>query len=311
MLAALVGVLYFSAAKLGSLTLMAEGTAIIWLPNGILLGFLLRFPERTVPIVMAAVAAELAADYPAFGMTEAVAIAVINVGEVLLARALLARWQFRSTFPELADVLRFLVIAPGVAAVVAAACGGAVYAVFRGGQTPYLEFVRLWWFGDAVGLILATPLVLAVRRSGVAGRITRADLVVGGAAVLCVVLLAVTVDGQLAGVHFGPIVLLPHGAASFATIKRIGIPWKTTSRKTPTPGSRTAFARSALPVCPPLDQRRTGATRRRRAASGSASKTSAGPARSPPPRQSPTAPRSSSAPVRRTNRARPGPSASR
>ena len=209
MRAALVGVLYFLAAKLGSLTLMAEGTAIVWLPNGILLGFLLRFPERTAPFLFAAFAAELAADLPAFGLIEAVCFALINLGEVLLARTLLARWQFRSDFPELADLFRFLLIAPGASAFVAAVCGGAVYALFRGGQTTYLEFVRVWWFGDAVGLVLATPLVLAFRRSGVVPRVTRADLLVGVAAILSVVLLAITNDGQLAGVHFGPIVLLP------------------------------------------------------------------------------------------------------
>jgi integral membrane sensor domain MASE1 len=205
----LVGVLYFAAAKLGALTLMVEGTAIVWLPNGILLGFLLRFPKRTAQFLVAAFAAELAADLPAFGLIEAVSFAVINLGEVLLARALLARWQFRSDFPEVADLFRFLLIAPGGAALMAAVCGGAVYTLFRGGQTGYLEFVRVWWFGDAVGLILATPLVLAFRQSGAQAHIARADLLVGGAAILSVLLLAVTSDGQLAGVHFGPIVLLP------------------------------------------------------------------------------------------------------
>lgn len=209
MLAALVGVLYFSAARLGALTLMAEGTAIVWLPNGILLGFLLRFPSQTARFLVAAFAAELAADLPEFGLTEALSFATINIGEVLLARTLLARWQFRSNFPDLADLFRFLLIAPGVAALLAAVCGGAVYALFRGGQTPYLEFVRVWWFGDAVGLILATPLVLAFGRRRAFARIGRPDLAIGGAAALSVVLLAFTKDGQLAGVHFGPIVLLP------------------------------------------------------------------------------------------------------
>lgn len=218
MLAALVGVLYFSAARLGALTLMAEGTAIVWLPNGILLGFLIRFPERTAAFIVAAVAAELAADLPAFALHEAVAFAVINVGEVLLARTLLARWQFKPDFQDLSDLFRFLVIAPGVAAFTAALCGGAVYALFRGEQTTYLEFVRVWWFGDAVGLILATPLVLAAGRSRPVDRITRADLLVGSAALASVALLAMTHDGQIAGVHFGPIVLMPfvaYAAAKF------------------------------------------------------------------------------------------------
>ena len=205
----IVGILYFSTAKLGALTLMAEGTAIAWLPNGILLGFLIRFPERTRSFLLAGLAAELMADLPAFRAAEAVSFAVINMGEVLLARALLVRWQFRPQFPELADLFRFLLIAPGASALIAAVCGGAVYALFRGGQTTYLEFVRVWWFGDAVGLILATPLVLAAGRGGPVMGIGRTDLLVGGTAIVVTGLLALTRDGQIAGVHFGPVMLLP------------------------------------------------------------------------------------------------------
>ncbi len=209
MLAAVLGLLYFSAAKLGSLTLMAEGVAIIWLPNGILLGFLLRFPARTPALLAAAFAAELAADLPAFGVMEAVAFALINIGEVMMARALLYRWKFRDDFPGIADLFKFLLVAPGFSALVAAACGAAVYTVFRGGQTSYLEFLRVWWFGDGLGLILATPLVLAIGREPAVAGVTRADLLVCAAGLLSVVLLGFTDEGQFAGVYVGPIVLMP------------------------------------------------------------------------------------------------------
>jgi diguanylate cyclase (GGDEF)-like protein len=38
--------------------------------------------------------------------------------------------------------------------------GAAVYSAFRGAGATYFEFLRTWWFGDAVGLIIVTPLLL-------------------------------------------------------------------------------------------------------------------------------------------------------
>lgn len=209
MLAAAFALLYFAAVKLGSLTLMAEGLAIVWLPNGFLLGFLLRFPARTPALLAAAFVAELAAGFPTFGMIEAVAFALINIGEVMMARALLYRWKFANDFSNITDLPKFLLAAPGVSALVAAACGAAVYSTFRGGQTTYQEFFRIWWFGDGLGLILATPLVLAIGRERAVAGVTRADLMICAAGLLSVVLLSFTEGGQLAGVHLGPIVLLP------------------------------------------------------------------------------------------------------
>lgn len=42
----LLAALYFIGAKIGSLTVMPEGIAIIWPPNGVLLVFLIRFEGR-------------------------------------------------------------------------------------------------------------------------------------------------------------------------------------------------------------------------------------------------------------------------
>ena len=63
----LLPVLYYVGAKLGMLTLMPEGIAILWLPNSVLLAALLRFQARRYVLFAAlAIAAEIAADLPTF-----------------------------------------------------------------------------------------------------------------------------------------------------------------------------------------------------------------------------------------------------
>ena len=209
--------LYFVAARLAvSFTVVPEGLAILWPSNGILLAFLLHYRKQPLLLFLtAAAAAEIAADVAAFSVVEAVLFAAINIGEALAARALLFRWQFDARFRTAADLGKFLLAAPFISAGIAALAGGAVYAVFRGGETSYLELARTWWFGDAVGLVILTPSMVSFWQA--ADKHARAplsivDSLTAAAALLVVVLLVAATDGQLGGLHIGPIVLMPVAA---------------------------------------------------------------------------------------------------
>jgi hypothetical protein len=108
---------------------------------------------------------------------------------------------------------KFVVAGPITAAFIAALLGGAVYNTFRGSQTSYLEFVRIWWLGDAVGLMIVTPLLLGLwlrpntAFSGIKPKLLDALVALGAIAILA--LLFVARDGILQGVHVGPVLLLP------------------------------------------------------------------------------------------------------
>ena len=158
---ALVGVLYYAAAKLGMLTVMPEGMSVFWPPNGVVLAALLYFRGARLPVFGAVViAAEVAADVPAFSVTEALLFGIINFAESAGAFLLLRRLRFDPAFPTLADMWRFLLAGPLLAAGAASLLGAAVYSVFRGGETSYLQFAHTWWAGDALGLLVVTPLLL-------------------------------------------------------------------------------------------------------------------------------------------------------
>lgn len=224
----LLPILYFAAARLAiALTVMPEGMAILWAPNGVLLAFLIRFRGQRYAVFAAlALAAEVAADVPKFSLAEALLFGLNNIAEATLALALLRRWRFNPHFAAPADLLKFVAAGPLVASFAAACLGGWIYTVYRGTETSYLEFLRIWWFGDGLGLLIVTPLLLSawharVRRVREAFGLGVPGILIGAGGLIAAGVLAAARDGMLAGMHVGPVLLLPF--ATFAAA-RSGVP---------------------------------------------------------------------------------------
>lgn len=212
----LLPLLYYLGARLGvSFTVMPEGTAILWPPNSVLLAFLLIFGGRYfLPFAGLALLAEIAADVPVFTVPEAAFFGLVNILEAGIAYALLSRWRFNRHFSGLDDLLKFVVAAPLISAAVAAVFGGYAYNAYRGAETGYLEFFRIWWFGDALGLLILTPLWLRLWPSTEAakpdfGRITPVDALVSALGLSSLGLFIASQDGTLLGMHIGPVIFLP------------------------------------------------------------------------------------------------------
>jgi diguanylate cyclase (GGDEF)-like protein len=212
----LLPLLYYLGAMFGaSFTVMPEGMVILWPPNSVLLTAVILFRGRHfVPFALLAIGAEVAADVGTFQLIEALLFGLINVAEVWIAFVLLARWHFNPRFTALEDVSKFVVAGPLVGAFTAALLGAAVYSYFRGTETGYLEFLRIWWFGDALGLMIFTPLLLSLRpRAGGArptpATVHPADAIIGLMALLALGFLIASRSGRLFGMHVGPVLLLP------------------------------------------------------------------------------------------------------
>ena len=212
----LLPLFYFVAAKIGVvLSVMPEGMAILWPPNGVLLAYFIRFgPRSYLPFGVLAMLAELAVDVPKYRVSDALLFGLINVAEVTLASRLLSRARFNPRFAHVGDLAKFLVAAPVAGAFVGAVFGALVYSRMPGSETVYLQFLRIWWFGDALGLMIVTPLFLGAwtpspdrPRQWPAFRASDLALVVGAAGVVGLLLAAR--DGRLMGTHVGPVLLLP------------------------------------------------------------------------------------------------------
>ena len=163
----LVGLTYYAGAWLGvTQTVTPEGIAILWPPNAVLLAAFLLFPYRQWPLfAAAALAAECIADVPAFPLWAAVAFGCINIFESSLAAWLIVRAVGRNfDFDSLKQGAYFLLYGPLLASSLAALFGAVVYVLLARSDSGYWSLWRLWWFGDALGLLLLTPLIVVMWR---------------------------------------------------------------------------------------------------------------------------------------------------
>jgi len=214
----LVPLCYYAGAKLGvSVAVMPEGVAVLWPPNSVLLTAMLLGRRADIAVIAAlGIAAEVAADVPTFSVPEALIFGVANALESTVACLLLKAWRFDPRLATLADLRKFLLAGPLIAATLAAAIGAAVYSHYRGGETSYLEFLRVWLMGDAMGLLIFTPLLLSLvmGRAVPQGQINvrpwrpiDAAVVLVGAALTLVLVSARS--GTLLGVHVAPVLVIP------------------------------------------------------------------------------------------------------
>ncbi|HET6469214.1 MAG TPA: diguanylate cyclase [Geminicoccaceae bacterium] len=156
-----VGLAYAAAALLGIwLTRAGGNVAAFWPANALLLGLLLRSPDRDrAGPVAACVLANMAANL-ATGSSLAVAagFASANAAEVLVALVLLRRLTgLPLRLLSLRELLAFLLAAGLLAPIVGATVG----ASFAQGSlaAPFWVVWRTWWTSDAVGMVLVVPVI--------------------------------------------------------------------------------------------------------------------------------------------------------
>jgi integral membrane sensor domain MASE1 len=179
---ALVTGAYVGAAKLGIHLNVSHGVITpVWAPSGISLAALLLLGVRYWPAVaLGAFVANVTSDV---SVAVAAGIAVGNTLEAVVGASIVRRFGFR---PELDRVRAVIVLTVGAALVstaIAATNGVTILTIAGDRQDSYGTAWVLWWFGDAVGILMLAPLLLVfstVRRL----RLTLGQLVEGTALVL-------------------------------------------------------------------------------------------------------------------------------
>jgi integral membrane sensor domain MASE1 len=159
-----VAVAYYATAKVGLVLALVKGQVTpLWLPTGISVAALLMSGGRIWPgIALGALTANIA-----LGAGPA-AIAVITIGNTaapLVAWYLLTRFGFRPQLDRLKDAL-LLVFAGALGAMLISALIGAL-ALKADGMIPWHEMpavFAVWWTGDAMGVLVFTPLLLTLPR---------------------------------------------------------------------------------------------------------------------------------------------------
>ena len=162
-LIALLTIVYVIAGKLGlALAYVHANASAVWPPTGIALAALLVFGGRVWPAVL--LGALIVNLTTAGTVVTSAAIAGGNTLEALIGAALVNRFAGGSrAFDSVRGILKFAVLAAGIATTISATVGTTTLAV--AGLAQWSEYERIWltwWLGDATGaLVLAPVLVLA------------------------------------------------------------------------------------------------------------------------------------------------------
>ncbi|WP_157119239.1 MASE1 domain-containing protein [Azohydromonas lata] len=136
----------------------------LWPPSGLFVATLLLQPARQWPPLMAvALCADLFSSIVIFKFPPGIAlvIAIGNALEAFVGAFLLQRWargNFR--FSGVASVMAFLLCATVFSPFLSMLVGGTAVSIHTG--DPLLDSWKLWWTGDAAGVLMFAPLILAV-----------------------------------------------------------------------------------------------------------------------------------------------------
>jgi PAS domain S-box-containing protein len=176
---------YIATAKLGLDLSVAHGVITpVWAPSGIALASLLLFGRRFWPAVAlgALIANATSGPDPAV----AAGIAVGNTLEAIVGAYLLQRVGFRASLDRVRHVLQLVVLGAGLATLISATNGVTVLILSGNAPASLGSDWVLWWFGDAVGIMLVAPLLL-VAFSAERSRPSRARLLEALVLVACMV----------------------------------------------------------------------------------------------------------------------------
>lgn len=217
--------LHFASVKLTFLCAVSpENEVVVWLPNAVLLAALLHFRGRRGWLLASLTfSSDLIANLPVFPPKQALLLSVVNLAEVTLTYLLMRRAGTSPGLERTQDLGKFVVAGPVLGALLGGLLAGVVLGTLESVSAPYPTLVLLWWFGDALGLLIYTPLLLAlVQPTRESVRVRWQDGVV---VLLTLALAGLILSGQaekLGGVPLTPNLLLP--SVLFMAV-RFGVRW--------------------------------------------------------------------------------------
>jgi PAS domain S-box-containing protein len=155
---------YIGTAKLGIELPVSRGVITpVWAPSGIALAALLLLGVRYWPAV--AVGAFVANATSDASAAVAAGIAVGNTLEAVVGAALVRRFGFRAGLDSARAVVALVVGGAFLSTAIAATNGVTVLTIADDRAGSYGSAWLLWWFGDAVGVIVVAPLLLVLAAS--------------------------------------------------------------------------------------------------------------------------------------------------
>ena len=158
---AIVFALYFGAGKLGlAVPFTSSNVSPIWPAAGIAVAAVLIWGIQITPaIAFAAFLVNFLSPLPTFA---SIAIGLGNASRAVAAGYLLRRSSdFQTSLPRLRDVLKLVTVAAVLTTAIAASVGVTALTVANTkAWSGYGSAWRIWWLGDAMGVLVVAPLLL-------------------------------------------------------------------------------------------------------------------------------------------------------
>lgn len=160
---AIVFALYFGAGKLGlAIPFTSSNVSPIWPAAGIAVAAVLIWGIRVAPAI--AFAAFLVNFLTGIPTPASVAIGLGNASSAVAAGYLLRRSDFQTSLPRLKDVLKLVTVAAVLTTTLAASVGvTALTLAHTKAWSGFGSAWRIWWLGDAMGVLVVAPLLLTGR----------------------------------------------------------------------------------------------------------------------------------------------------
>jgi two-component system, sensor histidine kinase and response regulator len=158
--------IYFAAGKLGLLfSFVKDNVTLVWPPSGVAVAALLLYGVRLWPgLVLGAFTATASTGAP---LGFALGAAIGNPLEAVAAFYLLRKVaRFDGALERVRDVFALLLLGSAASTVISATVG--VTSLCLAEMAPWQAFGaiwRSWWLGDAVGILLVTPLIVTWART--------------------------------------------------------------------------------------------------------------------------------------------------
>ena len=155
---------YVGAAKLGLSLDVSHGVITpVWAPSGIALAALLILGVRFWPAVAAGAFVANATGDASLGV--AAGITVGNTAAAVVGALLVHRIGFTPALDRVRSVLALVVGGALLSTIVSATNGVTVLTIADATEDPYGTAWVLWWFGDAIGVLMVAPVILVLYAS--------------------------------------------------------------------------------------------------------------------------------------------------
>ncbi len=162
---AVVFALYLAAGKLGlSVPFTSGNVSPVWPASGVALASVLLWGYEVWPgLALAAFFVNFLSPIPALSC---IGIALGNTSSALFGGYLLRRFiNDRPSFERLRDVLGLIAFGAAIAPMLAASLGATTLLLTHvRAWSGFSSAWRVWWLGDAMGVLIITPLFFATRR---------------------------------------------------------------------------------------------------------------------------------------------------